>query len=91
VSAISKGLQDCVRETSEEHGTIHQAGAEWAMLYSSEGLTFGLRPNALGLRTYRKLYGAKFQSQGQFLYFRCRFEIIRGKTLAQRAFLRETC
>jgi hypothetical protein len=40
-----------VRETSEEHGTGHQAGAGWALLYSSGGLTFGLGPNASGLRT----------------------------------------
>jgi hypothetical protein len=39
------------RETSEAHGTNHQAGAGWPMLYASEGLTFGLRPSALGLRS----------------------------------------
>ena len=39
------------RETNEAHGTNHQAGAGWPMLWASEGLTFGLRPSALGLRS----------------------------------------
>ncbi len=48
---LKKSLpMDIVRETSEEHGTNHQAGAEWAMLYSSEGLisAYGLVPSVFG-------------------------------------------
>ncbi len=42
-----------VRETSETHDTTNQADAVRAMLYASEGLNFGHRPSALGLRTLR--------------------------------------
>ncbi|OGJ55431.1 hypothetical protein A2706_01760 [Candidatus Peribacteria bacterium RIFCSPHIGHO2_01_FULL_51_35] len=49
-ASIRKASLELVRETSEEHGTIHQAGAEWAMLYSSEGLisACGLVPSVFG-------------------------------------------
>ena len=49
-ASIRKASLEVVRETSEEHGTIHQAGAEWAMLYSSEGLisACGLVPSVFG-------------------------------------------
>ena len=46
---ISRDFYD--RETSEADDTNHEAEAKWSMLYASEGLTFGHRPNALGLRS----------------------------------------
>lgn len=38
------------------------------MLYTSEGLTFGLRPNALGLRSF-EFYALFLQSQGKVALF----------------------
>lgn len=71
------------RETSEVYGTGNQAGAGQAMLYTSEGLTFGLRPNALGLRSF-EFYALFPQSQGKVALFPGERQNRRMKAVLQR-------